>query len=109
MGANFRRLQALHRARLDRARSRMVVAEKAEAELAEARRQLEAAAKAESASIVNQNGDLAMFNVLFSQTQDQVNKMHGLRLKLGKDDGDLDEKLKTAINALADAVRRCAE
>ena len=78
-------------------------------ELAEARRQLEAAAKAESASLVNQNGDLAMFNVLFSQTQEQVNKMHGLRLKLGKDDGDLDEKLKTAINALADAVRRCAE
>ena len=84
-------------------------AEKAEAELAEARRQLEAAAKAENASIVNQNGDLAMFNVLFSQTQEQVNKMHGLRLKLGKDDGDLDTKLKTAINALADAVRRCAE
>lgn len=84
-------------------------AEKAEAELAEARRQLDAAAKAESASIVNQNGDLAMFNVLFSQTQDQVNKMHGLRLKLGKDDGDLDTRLKTAINALADAVRRCAE
>lgn len=84
-------------------------AEKAEAELAEARRQLDAVAKAESASLVNQNGDLAMFNVLFSQTQEQVNKMHGLRLKLGKDDGDLDEKLKTAINALADAVRRCAE
>ncbi len=84
-------------------------AEKAEAELAEVRRQLEAAAKAESASLVNQNGDMAMFNVLFSQTQEQVNKMHGLRLKLGKDDGDLDEKLKTAINALADAVRRCAE
>ena len=84
-------------------------AEKAEAELAEARRQLEIAAKAESASLVNQNGDLAMFNVLFSQAQEQVNKMHGLRLKLGKDDGDLDEKLKTAINALADAVRRCAE
>lgn len=84
-------------------------AEKAEAELAEARRQLEAAAKAENASIVNQNGDLAMFNVLFSQTQEQVNKMHGLRLKLGKGDEDLDAKLKAAINALADAVRRCAE
>lgn len=84
-------------------------AEKAEAELAEARRQLEAAAKAEKASVVNQNGDLAMFNVLFSQTQEQVNKMHGLRLKLGKADGELDAKLKTAINALADAVRRCAE
>ena len=84
-------------------------AEKAEAELAEARRQLEAAAKSEKASVVNQNGDLAMFNVLFSQTQEQVNKMHGLRLKLGKDDGELDGKLKAAISALADAVRRCAE
>ena len=84
-------------------------AEKAEAELAEARRQLDAAVKAEKASVVNQNGDLAMFNVLFSQTQEQVNKMHGLRLKLGKADGELDGKLKAAINALADAVRRCAE
>ena len=35
--------------------------------------------------------------------------MHGLRLKLGKDDGELDGKLKAAISALADAVRRCAE
>ena len=84
-------------------------AERAEAELAEARRQLDAVAKAESASLVNQNGDLAMFNVLFSQTQEQVNKMHGLRLKLGKDDGELDGKLKAAISALADAVRRCAD
>lgn len=84
-------------------------AEKAEAELAEARRQLEASAKAERSSVVNQNGDLAMFNVLFSQTQEQVNKMHGLRLKLWKANGKLNEKLKTAINALADAVRRCAE
>lgn len=84
-------------------------AEKAEAELAEARRQLEAAAKAEKASAVNQNGDLALFNVIFNQTQEGVNKMHGLRLKLGKDDGDLDAKLKAAINALADNVRRCAE
>ena len=87
----------------------MVRAEKAEAELAEARRQLEAAAKAEKASAVNQNGDLALFNVIFNQTQEGVNKMHGLRLKLGKGDEELDAKLKTAINALADNVRRCAE
>lgn len=84
-------------------------AEKAEAELAEARRQLEAAAKEEKRSVVNQNGDMALFNVLFQQTQEQINKMHGLRIKLGKDDKVLDEKLKTAIKALADAVRRCAE
>lgn len=84
-------------------------AEKAEAELAEARRQLNAAEKAEKASVVNQNGDLALFNVIFTQTQESVNKMHGLRLKLGKDDEQMDSKLKAAINALADAVRRCAE
>jgi len=84
-------------------------AEKAEAELAEARRQLDAAAKEEKAAAVNQNGDLALFNVLFNQTQEGVNKMHGLRLKLGKADETLDAKLKNAINALADAVRRCAE
>lgn len=84
-------------------------AEKAEAELAQAQRQLEEAAKAEKASVVNQNGDLALFNVIFTQTQEGVNKMHGLRLKLGRDDGALDEKLKAAIIALADAVRRCAE
>lgn len=84
-------------------------AEKAEAELAEARRQLEEAAKAEKASAVNQNGDLALFNVIFTQTQEGANKLHGLRLKLGRDDGALDEKLKAAIIALADAVRRCAE
>lgn len=84
-------------------------AEKAEAELAEARRQLDAAARAEKASVVNQNGDLAMFNVLFSQTQEQVNKMHGLRLKIGKDDADKDEGLKAAFIALSDMIRRYAE
>ena len=33
MGANFRRLQALHRARLDKVRYRTAVTEKAEADL----------------------------------------------------------------------------
>ena len=84
-------------------------AEKAERELAEARRALEAAAEAEKKAAVNADPDLAMFNVIFNQTRDQVNKMHGLRLKIGKNDEALDGKLKTAINALADAVRRCAE
>ena len=84
-------------------------AEKAEAELAEARRQLDAAARAEKASVVNQNGDLAMFNVLFSQTQKQVNKMHDLRLKIGEYDADKDEGLKAAFIALSDMIRRYAE
>ena len=33
MGANFRKLQALHRARLDKAKSRMATVDKAEADL----------------------------------------------------------------------------
>ena len=109
MEADMKALTEIHRAAQEGETQAREALEKAEAELAEARRQLEAAAKSEKASVVNQNGDLAMFNVLFSQTQEQVNKMHGLRLKLGKDDGELDGKLKAAISALADAVRRCAE
>lgn len=93
-------------AKVDAAEQRRKDAEKA---LAEARRQLEEAGKAGDAALVNANPDLAMFNVLFSQTQAQVNQMHGLRLKLGKDDGELDGQLKAAISALADMVRRCAE
>lgn len=84
-------------------------AEKAEAALAEARRALAAAEKTAKASVVNANPDLAMFNVLFDQLQEQVNKMHGLRMKLGKDNEILDGQLKNALNALSDMVRRCAE
>lgn len=93
-------------AKVDAAEQRRKDAEKA---LAEARRQLEEAGKAGDAALVNANPDLAMFNVLFSQTQAQVNQMHGLRLKLGKADGELDGQLKAAISALAYMVRRCAE
>ena len=35
MSANFQKLQALHRARLDKAKSRMAAADKAEADLEE--------------------------------------------------------------------------
>lgn len=84
-------------------------AEKAEAELAQVRSQLEAAAKEEKQAQVNADPDLVTFNVLFTQAQEQVNKMHSLRLKLAKEDAAIDQKLKAAILALADAVRRCAE
>ena len=84
-------------------------AEKAEAELAQVRSQLEAAEKEEKQAQVNADPDLVTFNVLFTQAQEQVNKMHSLRLKLAKEDAAIDQKLKAAILALADAVRRCAE
>lgn len=84
-------------------------AEKAEAELAEARRQLEAASKAEKTAAVNADPDLALFNVLLVQEQENLNKMHGIRLKVGPRNDDVDDALKKAFNALSDFARRCAE
>ncbi len=84
-------------------------AEKAEAALEVARRQLEAAERAGKQSQVNADPDLAMFNVLFSQAQEQVNRMHGLLLKIRGRDAEAAQKLQKAILALADLVRGCAE
>lgn len=85
-------------------------AEKAEAELAEARRQLEEAARAEKRAVVVGTEELATFKLLFDQTREGVNKLRGLLLKVrGQGDTDTAEKLKTALLALSDAVRECAE
>lgn len=84
-------------------------AEKAEAELAEARRQLEAAAKAGAQSAIGSDGDFAAFKLLFDQAQALVNKLHGLLLKIQARDAETAKKFRNALLALADAVRRCAE
>lgn len=78
-------------------------------ELAIARRQLEAAARADKQSQLAGDRDLATFNVLFDQAQEQVNKLRGLLLKVRKRDQEAAGKLQTAILALADLVRGCAE
>lgn len=85
-------------------------AEKAERELAEARRQLDAAAKAEKQASVAADPEAAMFRVYFDQAQETVNKLRGLLMKARKrEDQTAAEKLKTAIMALSDAMRRAAE
>lgn len=84
-------------------------AEKAEAELADVRRQLEAAVKASAQSAIGSDGDFASFKLLFNQTQTQVNQLHGLLMKIRGRDAEAAEKLQNALLALADAVRRCAE
>lgn len=84
--------------------------EQTEAELQEARRQLEAAARAERQAMLNGDQELAAFNVIFGEVQEQVNKLHGLLLKVrGRGDETMADKLCKALQALADAVRRCAE
>ena len=49
------------------------------------------------------------FEVLFDQTKDTVNRMHGILLKVRSQDEDAAGRLSKALAALAEAVRRCAE
>ena len=84
-------------------------AEKAEAELAEARRQLEAAAKSGVQSAIGSDGDLASFKLLFDQAQTLTNQMHGILLKVRGKDTESAGKLQKAMLAFSESVRRCAE
>ena len=83
---------------------------KAEEELAAVRQQLEAAQQTERQAAISGDKDLALFELLFSQGNEAVNKLHGLLLKVrGRGDIELAGKLEKALLALADVTRRCAE
>lgn len=82
----------------------------AEEALAAANAKLEAAQSAERKSVIAGDKDLATFELLFSQAQEQINKLHGMLLKVkGRGDTDLSGKLQKALLALSDLTRRCAE
>ncbi len=83
---------------------------KAEEELAAVRQQLEAAQQTERQAAISGDKDLVLFELLFSQGNEAVNKLHGLLLKVrGRGDIELAGKLQKALLALADVTRRCAE
>ena len=83
---------------------------KAEEELAAVRQQLEAARQTERQAAIAGDKDLALFELLFSQGNEAVNKLHGLLLKVrGRGDIELAGKLEKALLALADVTWRCAE
>lgn len=83
---------------------------KAEEDLEALRQQLEASQQAERRAVIAGDKDLATFELLFSQGNETVNKLHGLLLKVrGRGDQELAEKLQKALLALADLTRRCAE
>ena len=101
------------KAKLDKAREAKKRAEDrqkiAEDALEQARLQLEEQAKAEKKAALGADKDLAQFDLLFDQAQETVNKMRGILMKVaGREDGTAD-KLRRAIQALAEAVGRCAE
>ena len=81
-----------------------------EEELAAVRQQLEASRQTERQAAISGDKDLALFELLFSQGNEAVNKLHGLLLKVrGRGDIELAGKLQKALLALADVTRRCAE
>ena len=83
---------------------------KAEEELAAVWQQLEASRQTERQAAISGDKDLALFELLFSQGNEAVNKLHGLLLKVrGRGDIELAGKLQKALLALADVTRRCAE
>lgn len=83
---------------------------KAEEDLAAARQKLEEARKAEQQSAISGDKDLAMFELLFNQGNETINKLQNLLSKVrDRGDTELAGKLQKALLALSDLTRRCAE
>lgn len=100
------------RAKLNKAREAKEAAEarrkNAEEALEQIRLQLEEQARAEKKAALGEDKDLAQFELLFDQTKETVNRMHGILLKVQSRDKDAAGRLSKALTALAEAVRRCA-
>ncbi|MEY8386700.1 DUF3102 domain-containing protein [Oscillospiraceae bacterium 38-13] len=81
-------------------------AEKAEAELAEARRQLEIAAQSGAQSAISSDGDLASFKLLLDQSVAILNQMLGLHMKIQGRDAASGEKCRRALIAYFEEGRK---
>lgn len=82
----------------------------AEEALAETQERLEAALKSEKKAAFAADKDMATFEVLFNQTQENANKMQGLLIKArGRDNQELADMFQKAMKALAEAIGRAAE
>ncbi len=80
--------------------------EKARAEAQAIREQAE---KAEKKAALASNEDLVLFRELFDRTQEQINRMGGVLLKLRGKDPETAEKLKMAMLAMFDKGREVAQ
>lgn len=82
---------------------------KAEEALQAAEAKLEAVSKDEKRESIAADEDLTMFRVVLESVVEQVNKLHGMILKVRSKGREADaEKLGNALQALADQVRRAA-
>ena len=81
----------------------------AEDALASAKEQLEHLRKENKRMELFSDKDVAQFELLYTQAQEQVNKLRGLLLKVRGRDQETGDKLAQDILALAEAIRGCAE
>ncbi len=101
-------------AKLEKAKERQ---QKAEAQAKEAQNALELAQsklqdaeRARKNAVLASDEDMATFQVLFQQVQEQANKMRGILLKLrGRPDSTAAQGVEKALRALAEVIGRCAE
>lgn len=100
--------------KLDRAKERQKKAEaqakEAQAALEWTQAQLQDSERARKNAVLASDEDMATFQVLFQQAQDQANKMRGILLKLrGRSDQTAAQGVEKALRALSEAIGRCAE
>ena len=91
----------------DKALNKLKAAEEA---LTQANAKLEQVQSEERQAVISGDKDLATFELLFSQSQEQINKLHGLLLKVrGRGDIELAGKLEKALIALSEMTRGYAQ
>ena len=99
--------------KLDKAREAKAKADErrkqAEASMEILKKSIDEMERKEKKAALGADKDLAQFEVLFDQTKETVNRMHGILLKVRSRDEDAAGRLSKALAALAEAVRRCAE
>ena len=99
--------------KLDKAREAKAKADErrkqAEASVEILKKSIDEMERNEKKAALGADKDLAQFELLFDQTKDTVNRMHGILLKVRSRDEDAAGRLSKALAALAEAVRRCAE
>ena len=100
--------------KLDRAKERQKRAEaqakEAQADLEQVKTQLQESERARKTAALAADEDMATFQVLFQQVQEQANRMRGILLKLrGRADQTAAQGVEKALRALAEAIGRCAE
>ena len=102
------------RDKLDKAKERQKKAEErakeSQAALEQAKAQLQDSERARKNAVLSSDEDMATFQVLFQQVQEQTNKMRGILLKFrGRTDQTAAQGVEKALRALAEAIGRCAE